>query len=129
MNPRYLDSIKLHCLSMALLLTTTGAATPAQVEDRLSPEQTIQRSQHAAEAARRELLRAQHESKLAEQDFVNAQEAARVARRNADELKRQLDAATKARDDAKAREAQARNRYDQALTGVDKAFQKPPAKQ
>jgi hypothetical protein len=43
-------------------------------------------------------------------------------------MKRQLDAAVKSLDAAKAKVAQARKRYDEALSGVDRAFEKPPAK-
>jgi biopolymer transport protein ExbB/TolQ len=98
------------------------------VEDLTSREQAIHRGQQAAGTAYRELQQAQYESKLAEQDFLNAQEADRAAQQQAQERRRQLEAAKKAFDAAKAREADARKRYDQALTSVDRAFEKPPAK-
>lgn len=116
------------------LLLLACIAAPAEVqaqvpvEDRSSREQAIQRGQVRAGAAYRELQEAQYEAKLAEQDVLNAQEAHRAAQKNADDLKRQLDAATKALAAAKAREASARKAYDEALGAVDRAFQKPPAK-
>jgi len=104
------------------------AQAQAPVEDLRSREQSIQRSQQKTGAAYRELQQAQYETKLAEQDYLNAQEAQRAAQKHADEMKRQLDAASKALAAAKAREARTRKAYDEALGGVDKAFQKPPAK-
>jgi len=122
------DGIGRRCAAWALMLAAAGAAAQAPVEDRASREQAIQRSQQVTGAAYRELQQAGYEAKLAEQDFLNAQEADRAAQQQAQERRRQLEAATKALDAAKAREAQARKRYDQALTGVDRAFEKPPAK-
>lgn len=110
------------------LLAVPTALAQAPVEDLTSREQAIQRSQQRSGAAYRELRQAQYEAKLAEQDFLNSQEAHRLAQQNAEERKRQLDAAKKALDAARAKEAQARKTYDAALTGVDQAFQKPPAK-
>ncbi len=104
------------------------AAAQAPVEDLTNREQAIQRSQQATGAAYRDLRQAQYEAKLAEQDFLNAQDAQHAAQRHADEMKRQLDAAKKALDAAKAKEAQARRRYDEALKGVDRAFETPSAK-
>jgi len=127
MNPERPKSMKARCAGLALLLAAAGAAAQAPVEDLTSREQAIQRGQQATGAAYRELQQSQYESKLAEQEFLNAQEADRVAQQHAQERRRQLEVAKKALDAAKAREAQARKRYDQALTGVDKAFQKPPA--
>jgi hypothetical protein len=113
---------------LAGLAVALMAQAQAPVEDLTSREQAIQRSQQNTGAAFRDLQQAQYESRLAEQDFLNAQEAQIAAQKQADEMKRQLDAAKKALDAAKAKEAQARKRYDEALGGVDKAFQKPPAK-
>lgn len=115
-------------LAILMLTVVSVAAAQAPVEDLTGREQAIQRSQQATGAAYRELQQAQHDAKLALQDFLNAQEVQRAARERADEMKRQLDAAKKALDAARAREALARKRYDEALTGVDKAFQKPQAK-
>jgi chromosome segregation ATPase len=100
----------------------------APVQDVASRDQAIQRSQQKAGAAYRELQEAQYEAKLAEQDVLNTQEAHRAAQKHAEEVKRQLDAASKALAAAKAKEAQARKAYDAALGDVDQAFQKPPAK-
>ena len=104
------------------------AQAQAPVEDLTSREQAIQRSQQKTGAAYRDLRQAQYEAKLAEQDFLNAQDAQIAAQKQADEMTRQVDAAKKALDAARSREAQARKRYDEALGGVDKAFQKPQAK-
>ena len=100
----------------------------APVQDIVSRDQAIQRSQQKAGAAYRELQQAQYDAKLAEQDVLNAQEAHGAAQKHAEEVKRQLDAASKALAAAKAKEAQARKAYDAALGDVDRAFQKPPAK-
>jgi hypothetical protein len=114
------------------LLASLGLPMTAQaqapVEDLTSREQAIQRSQQKTGAAFRDLQQAQFEAKLAEQDFLNAQDAQAAAQKQADEMKRQLDAAKKALDAARSKVAQERKRYDEALGGVDKAFQKPPAK-
>ena len=106
----------------------TLAAGQAPVEDLTTREQAIQRSQQKTGAAYRNLQQAQYESRLAEQDFLNAQDAQKAAQNHADEMKQQLDAAKKAFDAAKSKEAAARKRYDEALGGVDNAFQKPPAR-
>ena len=113
---------------MVLLLFAVASAAQAPVEDLTSREQAIQRSQQKTGAAYRDLQQAQFEAKLAGQDFLNAQEAQRAAQKQADQMKRQLDAAKKALDAARSKEAQARKRYDEALGGVDSAFQKPPVK-
>ena len=116
------------CTGLALLLAAFAASAQVPVEDRTSREQAIQHSQQRTGAAYRELQQAQFEAKLAEQDFLNAQETSRAAQRHADEMKRQLDAARTALDAARQKEAQARKRYDETLSGVGQAFQKPPAK-
>lgn len=107
---------------LILLLVVPVALAQAPVQDAVSREQAIQRGQQRAGAAYRELGEAEYQAKLAEQEFLNAQAAQRAAQR-------QLDAAKKAFDGARAREAKARKDYDDALTAVDKAFGKPPAKQ
>lgn len=109
-------------------LVAAAARAQAPVQDLTSRDQAIQRSQQKAGAAYRELQQAQYEAKLAEQDVLNAQEAHRAAQKHTEEVKRQLDAASKAFATAKAREAQARRAYDAALGNVDQVFQKPPAK-
>lgn len=114
--------------AIVLLAAAPIAAAQAPAVDLTSREQAIHRSQVATGAAYRELRQAQHESKLAEQDYLNAQEADRVAQQQAQERRRQLEAAKKALDDARAREAAARKRYDEALTAVDRAFEKKPVK-
>ena len=74
------------------------------------------------------MQQAQYEAKLAEQDFLNAQDAHAAAQKQADERRQQLATAKKSLGVAQAKVAQARKRYDEALSGVDQAFQKPPAK-
>lgn len=115
------------CLLCALAMLVSPAAAQAPAPDAAAREQAIQRSQVAAGAAYRELEQAQYEKKLAEQDVLNGQDAYDTAQQQAAERKRQLDAAKKTLDAARAREAQARKRYDEALAGVDRAFEKPPA--
>ncbi|MBI2294985.1 MAG: hypothetical protein HYU76_02840 [Betaproteobacteria bacterium] len=116
-------------LGLVLLLAAPAAAAQAPVEELSGREAAIQRSQQRAGAAFRELQQVRYQAKLAEQDYLNAEEANRAAQRQAEERKRELEAAKKALDAARAKEAQARKAYDEALTGVDKAWQKPPAKQ
>lgn len=110
----------------ACLVGAAGAQAP--VEDLTNREQAIQRSQARTGAAYRDLQQAKYESKLAEQDFLNAQDAEKAARKQADDAKQQLDAAKRTLDAARSKEMQAQKRYDDALGGVDRAFQTPPAK-
>lgn len=114
--------MRLFCRSLVWLLLATTVQAQAPVEERFDREQAIQRGQHRAGAAYRELEEAQYQAKLAEQDYLNAQ-------RQAEESKLRLNAAKKAHDEARAREARARKVYDDALTAVDQAFKRPPAKQ
>ena len=113
---------------LASLIVPMTVQAQAPVEDLTNREQAIQRSQQKTGAAFRDLQQAQFEAKLAEQDFLNAQDAQAAAQKHADEMKRQLEAAKKALDAARSKVAQARKRYDEALGGVDSAFQKPAAK-
>jgi predicted nucleic acid-binding Zn-ribbon protein len=114
------------CLLCALGLLAFSAAAQAPVQDTSPREQAIQRSQISAGAAYRELEQAQYEKKLAEQDVLNTQDAFQAAQQRAAELKRQLDAARKVLEAARAKEVQARKRYDAALSSVDRAFEKTP---
>jgi len=93
-----------------------------------SREPAIQRGQQRAGAAYRDLQRAQYEAKLAEQEFLNSRDAHKAAQKRADETKMQLDASRRALEAARSNEAQARKRYDEALGGVERAFQESPAK-
>jgi biopolymer transport protein ExbB/TolQ len=113
------------CAILTLVVSATAIAQ-APVQDLTSREQAIQRSQQNTGAAYRDLQQAGHESKLAEQDFLNAQEAQRMAQQRADEAKRRLEIATKSRDAARMKEAQAKKHYDDSLKGVDRAFEKAP---
>lgn len=122
-------SCRLALFAGALCASLSGiAGAQAPTEDLTSREQAIQRSQVKTGAAYRELQQARYESKLAEQDFLNAQDAQRAAQKQADQTKRQLDAAKKSLDAARSKEALAQKRYEEALGGVDRAFESPPAK-
>jgi predicted nucleic acid-binding Zn-ribbon protein len=111
-----------------LALAAGWALAQAPVEDLGGRQDAVRRSQIEAGAAYRELRQAQYEAKLAEQDFLNLEEAHRAALRRAEDLGRELEAAKRALEAARAKEVQARRRYDEALGGVDKAFQQPPVK-
>lgn len=98
---------------------TAPAKKPVGVEERpAGAEPTAQVQQIRATMAYREVQQAAFESKLAEQDVLNTQSAYDTTRARADALKLELDKATKARDAAKAKEAAARKRYDEALQAV-----------
>lgn len=109
-------------------LLIAPAAAQAPVGDAAPRDAGVRQKQQQAGAAYRELQQAQHEAKLAEQDFLNAQEAHGAAQKQADERRKQLEAARKSLDAVKAKVARTRKAYDDALTGVDQAWQKPPAK-
>ncbi len=74
--------------------------------------------QQRVTAAYGELQQAEYASKLAEQDVLNTRDAYNNTRARADALKADLDKFSKARDAAKATEAAARKRYDDALNAV-----------
>ena len=111
---------------LSLVAAAVGAQAP--VGD-TGGDAAIRQKQQQTSAAYRELQQAQYEAKLAEQDFLNAQEVHSAAQKQADERKKQLDAARKTLDAARAKVARARKTYDEAVTGVDQAWQKPAAKQ
>jgi hypothetical protein len=113
---------------LLVLLMATPAAAQAPVEDVTGRQHAIQRSQQRAGTAYRGLQQAQYEARLAEQDFLNARDAHAAAQKQADVLGLEAEAARKALDAAKAKEARARKAYDDALTGVDEAWRLPPAK-
>jgi hypothetical protein len=97
-------------------LVHAQAQKPAPVEDRSSgtaPPQLLQ--QQRATVSYRDVTQAAYETRLAEQDVLNLQDSYNAARERADLLKVELDKAVKARDAAKAKEAEARKRYDDAL--------------
>ena len=106
-------------LSMtALLFASARAQTqkPVPVEERSSnaaPSLLLQ--QQRASITYRDVTQAAFDTKLAEQDVLNTQDAYNAARERADLQKAELDKALKARDAAKAKEAAARKRYDEAL--------------
>ena len=95
---------------------TSPVPKPAPVEDR-APIVTspLLQQQQRTSAAYREVQQTAFEAKLAEQEVLNTQDAFKAARERAEMLKADLEKAVKARDAAKAREAAARRRYDEAL--------------
>lgn len=121
--------MRLICRSLLWLLLATTAQAQGPVQDPVERERAIQRGQLRAGAAYREIQQAQYEAKLAEQDYLNAVESQHAAQKHAEDTKRQLGAATKALEAARQKEIQARKRYDEALTAVDQAFKKQPARQ
>ena len=105
------------------------AQKPAPVEDAARPQDpAAQRGQYRAGQAYRELQQAQYEAKLAGQDVLNAEEAYRRAQTQAEELKRQLEAARKALAAAQAKEAAARQAYEKEVNAVDEQHRKPQTK-
>jgi hypothetical protein len=106
----------------ALMTMTCIAGAQAPVIGPGSAEDAVLRKQRQAGAAYRELQQAQYEAKLAEQDFLNAQDA--VAQQPSEERKRQLETARKGLAAAQAKEAQARKRYDEAVSGVEQVLKK-----
>jgi chromosome segregation ATPase len=110
---------------LVLVILMTGASIAgAQAPAGADARETVQQKQRQAGAAFSELQKAQHEARLAEQDFLNAQDADTAARKAADERRQQLEAARKTLSAAQAKVAQARQRYDEAVSGVDKVFKK-----
>ncbi len=111
--------------ALAGMVSMAGAEKPVPVEEAVRKEDpAVQRAQYRAAQAYRELQQAQYEAKLAEQDVLNAEEAYRRAQQQADELKRQLDAARKAQAAAKAKAAAARQRYETEVDAVDQLQRK-----
>ena len=106
-----------------LLCMTAGAPLsayaqvqkPAPVEERASDAVPLQLQQQRSGAAYRDLTQAAFESKLAEQDVLNTQDAYNATRERAEALRLELEKIIKLRDAAKAKEAVARKRYDEAL--------------
>lgn len=107
-------------MSGALLAVPPALAQTAKpVEsDATKADQARLVQQQRVTASYRELQQAAFEAKLAEQDVLNTEEAYRLTSARAAALKADLDKFTKARDAAKAKEAAARKRYDEALNAV-----------
>ncbi|MDH5535504.1 MAG: hypothetical protein OEZ08_08045 [Betaproteobacteria bacterium] len=107
----------------AVLATATWTAAAQQqvpVEELgREREQAVQRGQFRAGQAYREWEEARYQATLAEQDVLNLEDSYRRWSRETAELERKLDAAKKALAAAKAREAVARQSYDQAVKAVD----------
>ena len=104
------------------MTTACLAGAQAPVVGPGSAEDAVLQKQRRAGAAYRELQQAQYEAKLAGQDFLNAQDA--VAQQPSDERRRQLETTQKALDAAQGKVAQARKRYDEAVSGVEQVLQK-----
>jgi hypothetical protein len=109
-------------VAAALMTTVCLAGAQAPVTGPRSAEDTVLQKQRHAGAAYRELQQAQYEAKLAEQDFLNAQDA--LAQQPSDERRRQLETTTKALAAAQTKVAQARKRYDEAVSEVERVLQK-----
>ncbi|MDP2240211.1 MAG: hypothetical protein Q8K18_08615 [Burkholderiales bacterium] len=118
-------TVLLSCVSGAAV---AQAQKPAPVEDLSSRESVLLQGQQRAGIAYRELQQAQHDAKFAEQDYLNYQDAHRAAQKRADELSRQLNAAKKTLDAARAKETAARQRYEKEVNAVGQLPQKSPAK-
>ena len=103
-----------------LFAVSPACAQPAKpVEsDASKADQARLVQQQRVTATYREMQQAAFEAKLAEQDVLNTQDAYNATRARADALKADLDKFTKTRDAAKAKEAAARKRYDDALNAV-----------
>ena len=102
------------------LVCLAGAQAPV-IGPGSTEDAVLQKQRHAG-ATYRELQQAQYEAKLAEQDFLNAQDA--VAQQPSDERRRQLETTKKALAAAQAKAAQARKRYDEAVSGVEQSLKK-----
>lgn len=117
---------------MGLGLTLAASAAQAQAQAPAAGgdprDAAIMQGQQRTGAAYRDLQQAEYDAKLAGQDVLNAQDAAAAARRLAEERAAYLEEARKALAAAQAKVAAARKRYEEALSGVDKAFALPPAK-
>jgi transketolase len=104
-------------MAAPVLYAQPAPATKAAPADKRPGEAPVLEQQRVG-MAYREMQQATFEAKLAEQDVQNTQEAFNATRARADTLKAELDKAIKTRDAAKAREAAARKRYDDALNAV-----------
>jgi len=116
------------CMGLILLLAATVNAGQAPVQTAVEREQALNSAQQRAGAAYNEVQLARQNAKRAEQDFLSAQDLDRAAQKQAAETKKQLSAAKHALDAAKARDANARKAYEQALNDVDRARKAPAAR-
>ncbi len=97
------------------------AQKPVPVEERSSgAAPSLLMQQQRASIHYRDATQAAFETQLAEQDVLNTQDTYNAARERADLAKAELDKALKARDAAKAKEAAARKRYDEALNAENR---------
>ena len=110
------------CLVMLLLIPAAAAQAPSRGPE--PRDAAIQQKQRQAGAAFSNLQKAQYEAKLAEQDFLNAQDAYAATQKQSEDHRRELETARKALDAAQAKVAQARKRYEDAVSEVDQAFQR-----
>jgi hypothetical protein len=105
------------CAVAALFAAPVVLAQPAPATKPAPAEAPILQQQRVG-VAYREAQQATFEAKLAEQDVLNTQEAYKTTSARAEALKAELDKVIKVRDAAKAKEAAARKRYDEALNAV-----------
>lgn len=81
----------------------------------LVPGQSLQQQQRVSQAYR-ELQRTLYDNRQIELDYQNALEEDKTARGRAEAARQMLEKSTTAHDAAKAREAAARKRYEDALS-------------
>jgi len=98
------------------------AQEQTQVQSAQVPVGTLEQRQRQTGAAYRRLQQVRYEKRLAEQDLLNAQAAHESAQKNADELKRQADAARKAYAAAQAREKETEQAYESGIRSVDELY-------
>jgi hypothetical protein len=117
--------MRLPLLLVLSSLLAQSAFAQAPVEDARQRDDTLQHGQQRAGAAYRELQQAEYASRLAEQDYRNADNAYQAAQKQANDVKRQADTAKKTLEAAKAKEAKARQAYEQMLNAVSQGAQPP----
>jgi hypothetical protein len=106
-------------IAVQLAVPSAQAQSAKPMEsDATKADQSRLVQQQRVTATYREMQQAALEAKRAEQDVLNTQEAYNVTSKRAEALKTEIDKVIKARDAAKAKEAAARKRYDDALQAV-----------
>lgn len=111
-----------------LIVLAPQVFAQAPVEDAPQRQDAVLQGQQKTGVAYRELQRAEYTSKLAEQDFLNADAAYKAAQKQATDLQHQAQSAKKNLDEAKAKEARARQAYQRATNAVSETGQKPVQK-
>ncbi|HEY9445687.1 MAG TPA: hypothetical protein VIQ62_01315 [Burkholderiales bacterium] len=120
-------------VALTAAMLAAGCALRAQeqmpVQSAQVPGGTLEQRQQRTGTAYRRLQQVRYEKRIAEQDLLNAQAAYESAQKNADELKRQSDAARKAYAAMQAREKEAEQAYELGIRSVDEIYRsgtKPP---